>query len=196
MSWDIGSLVAGICISSVGRRSSFLYGRSIASGRSIPVYLTYKDINIELQVHSGQSWHTSPGHELFSTHAKLAPLGAHPLFLSFSFMNLSLAAAVLVPRLLLFTSFIPVARLRIYSKVQPDIIKRQRVFSWQCRAFKLLRRAALRNSAISHSARCLLVWCQAHCVMSRIRYRFSRGHVTIITLLNEIRVDDERYTCV
>lgn len=77
-----------------------LYGRPIARGGSIPAYLTYKGINIEWQVHSGQSRHTWFGHGLFSTHAKLAPLGAHPVHsLSLSFMDLLRAAPVLVPRL-------------------------------------------------------------------------------------------------
>lgn len=66
------SLAAGI--SSAGRGSSFCTVARLARGASIPAYLTYKDINIEWQVHSGQSRHTPPGHELFSTHAKLVPL--------------------------------------------------------------------------------------------------------------------------
>lgn len=102
-----------------------LYGRPIARGGSIPAYLTYKGINIEWQVHSGQSRHTWFGHGLFSTHAKLAPLGPHPV-LSLS-LSRSWISCVRPPSWFPVSRFsrtrIPVARLRIYSKAQPDTIK-------------------------------------------------------------------------
>lgn len=113
-----------------GADRPFTYGRPIARGGGIPAYLTYKDINIEWQVHSGQSRHTPPGHGLFSTHAKLAPLGANPVHLPLlffsSFFPFFFHESFLhtVPSLLLLARLYPCrARLRIYSKAQPDTIK-------------------------------------------------------------------------